>query len=143
MRSGFPTAEVSPIFQVFLVYLLHLNIASIKVPPGLKQVKGDCHRQLYPKQFSVITLGFPHIFGIFNATSPQKTLAVDFFRSLGQMSFGVVLVAELGRGAAVGFLVMDLCQVACGVVVVVVAVGAIGALGSGDAARRHRGRSGY
>ena len=59
-------------------------------------------------------------------------LAIDFFRSLNQASFGVALVAELGQGAAIGFLVMNLSQLACGVVVVA-AVGAVGALDSGDA----------
>ena len=53
-------------------------------------------------------------------------LAADFFRSLNQASFGVALVAVLGQGAAVGFLVADLGQ-APGRVVAVVAAGAVGA----------------
>ena len=53
-------------------------------------------------------------------------LAADFFRSLNQASFGVALVAVLGQGAAVGFLVADLGQ-APGSVVAVVAAGAVGA----------------
>ena len=61
-----------------------------------------------------------------------RELAANFFRSLGQAPLGIALIAESGQSAAVGFLVMDLSQLACGVVVVV-AAGAIGALDSGDA----------
>ena len=48
-------------------------------------------------------------------------LAAGFFRGAGQPAFGVALVAVLGQGAAVGFLVADLGQ-APGRVVAVVAV---------------------
>ena len=37
-------------------------------------------------------------------------LAAGFFRGAGQPAFGVALVAVLGQGAAVGFLVADLGQ---------------------------------
>ena len=53
-------------------------------------------------------------------------LAAGFFRGAGQPAFGVALVAVLGQGAAVGFLVADLGQ-APGSVVAVVAAGAVGA----------------
>ena len=53
-------------------------------------------------------------------------LAAGFFRGAGQPAFGVALVAVLGQGAAVGFLVADLGQ-APGRVVAVVAAGAVGA----------------
>ena len=53
-------------------------------------------------------------------------LAAGFFRGAGQPAFGVALVAVLGQGAAVGFLVPDLGQ-APGRVVAVVAAGAVGA----------------
>ena len=53
-------------------------------------------------------------------------LAAGFFRGAGQPAFGVALVAVLGQGAAVGFLVADVGQ-APGRVVAVVAAGAVGA----------------
>ena len=55
-----------------------------------------------------------------------RDLAAGFFRGAGQPAFGVALVAVLGQGAAVGFLVADLGQ-APGRVVAVVAAGAVGA----------------
>ena len=77
---------------------------------------GACCADAFPGEFAVGVVFPAFVCG----------LAAGFFRGAGQPALGVALVAVLGQGAAVGFLVPDLGQ-APGSVVAVVADGAVGA----------------